>query len=68
MAVKKTGEPDLGTTKNTSLDGASRQTNSELDTDQRAGDSSKVVWVIVALTLIFIATISYFVAQMPPKP
>ena len=39
-----------------------------LDGTQEAGDSSRVVLVIVALALVLIAIITYFVAQMPPKP
>ena len=38
---------------------------SALDDTQEAGDSSRVVLVIVALALVFIAIITYFVAPMP---
>ncbi len=43
----------------------SREEKSALDDTQEAGDSSRVVLVIVALALVFIAIITYFVAQMP---
>ena len=46
----------------------SREEKSVLDDTQEAGDSSRVVLVIVALALVFIAIITYFVAQMPQKP
>jgi hypothetical protein len=39
-----------------------------LDDAQDAGDSNKVVLVIVVLALIFIVVMAYFVAQMPQKP
>ena len=45
-----------------------REEKSELDDTQETGDSSRVVLVIVALALVFIAIITYFVAQMPQKP
>jgi hypothetical protein len=67
MAVKEAGEQDLEIKSCRPLDGASR-TRLSNDPHQPAGDSGKVVWVIVALALIFIATISYFVAQMPRRP
>jgi hypothetical protein len=38
------------------------------DDTQGTGDSSRVVLVIVALALVFIAIITCFVARMPPKP
>jgi hypothetical protein len=37
------------------------------DDGQQIDEPSKVVLVIVALTLIFIAVISYFVTQMPKQ-
>ena len=46
----------------------SREEKSALDDTQEAGDSGRVVLVIVALALVFIAIITYFVAQMPQKP
>jgi hypothetical protein len=46
----------------------SRERKSALDEMQETSDSSRVVLVIVALALVFIAIISYFVAQMPQKP
>ena len=46
----------------------SREEKSALDDTQEAGDSSRVVLVIVALALVFISIITYFVAQMPRKP
>ena len=46
----------------------SREQKSGLDDTQEAGDSSRVVLVIVALALVFIGIITYFVVQMPPKP
>jgi|GEM_PF-3435278 hypothetical protein len=39
-----------------------------LDNAQDAGDSNRVVLVIVVLALIFIVVMTYFVAQMPQKP
>ena len=33
-----------------------------------AGDSNRVVLVIVVLALLFIVIITYFVAHMPQKP
>ena len=41
---------------------------SVLDDAQDAGDSNRVVLVIVVLALIFIVVMTYFVAQMPQKP
>ncbi len=46
----------------------SREQKSALDDTQEAGDSGRVVLVIVALALVFIGIITYFVAQMPTKP
>ena len=48
----------------------SRKREEKLAFDDMPGrsDSSKVVLVIVALALVFIAIITYFVAQMPRKP
>ena len=46
----------------------SREEQSVLDDTQEAGDSDRVVLVIVALVLLFIVIMAYFVAQMPPKP
>jgi hypothetical protein len=46
----------------------SREERSVLDDTQEAGDSDRVVLVIVALALLFIVIMTYFVAQMPPKP
>jgi len=45
-----------------------REEKSKLDDTQETADSSRVVLVIVALALVFIAIITYFVAQMPQKP
>jgi hypothetical protein len=45
-----------------------REEKSALDDTQEAGDSARVVPVIVALALVFIVIITYFVAQMPQKP
>ena len=44
----------------------SREEQSVLDDTQ--GDSERVVLVIVALALVFIVIMTYFVAQMPLKP
>ena len=41
---------------------------SVLDDTQGAGDSDRVVLVIVALALVFIVIMTYCVAQMPLKP
>ena len=49
-------------------DRGSREEQSVLDDTQEAGDSDRVVLVIVALVLLFIVIMAYFVAQMPPKP
>jgi hypothetical protein len=46
----------------------SREEQSVLDDTQGAGDSDRVVLVIVALALVFIVIMTYFVAQMPLKP
>ena len=46
----------------------SREENSVFDDTQAIGNSSRVVLVIVALALVFIAIMTYFVAQMPRKP
>ena len=46
----------------------SREEKSVLDDTQGAGDSSRVVLFIVALALVFIMIMTYFVAQMPRKP
>ena len=46
----------------------SREEKSALDGTQEAGNSGRVVLVIVALALVFIGIITYFVAQMPMKP
>ena len=46
----------------------SPEKKSALDHVQEAGDSGRVVTVIVALALLFIAIITYFVAQMPQRP
>jgi hypothetical protein len=45
-----------------------REEQSVLDDTQEAGDSNRVVLVIVALALVFIVIMTYFVAQMPLKP
>jgi hypothetical protein len=45
-----------------------REEKSALDDTQETGDSSRVVLVIVALALGFIAIITYFVSQMPRNP
>jgi len=42
--------------------------NAVFDDTPGSGDSSKVVLVIVALALVFIAIMTYFVAEMPQKP
>ena len=46
----------------------SLEEQSVLDDTQDAGESNRVVRVIVALALIFIGIMTYFVAQMPQKP
>ena len=46
----------------------SREKKAALNGTQEAGDSGRVVLVIVALALVFIGIITYFVAQMPQKP
>jgi hypothetical protein len=46
----------------------SREKESSLDGTQEAGNSGRVVLVIVVLALVFIGIITYFVAQMPQKP
>ncbi len=46
----------------------SREEKSALDGTQEAANSGRVVLVIVALALVFIGIITYFVAQMPVKP
>jgi len=46
----------------------SREEKSALDGTQEAGNSGKVVLVMVVLALIFIEIITYFVARMPMKP
>ena len=46
----------------------SRQKESSLDGTQEAGNSGRVVLVIIVLGLVFIGIITYFVAQMPQKP
>jgi hypothetical protein len=64
---RREDELDLRETERSPLS-RSREQKSVLDDTQEAGDSSKVVLVIVALALVFIAIITYFVAQMPQKP
>jgi len=46
----------------------SREEQFVLDDTPGAGDSNRVVLVIVVLALMFMAIITYFVAQMPQKP
>ncbi len=43
------------------------QEQSVLDETEGAGDSNRVVLVIVVLALLFIVIITYFVAHMPQK-
>jgi hypothetical protein len=45
-----------------------REENAGFDDTQGTDNSSRVVLVIVALALVFIAIMTYFVAQMPRKP
>jgi len=45
-----------------------REENAGFDDTQGTGNSSRVVLVIAALALVFIAIMTYFVAQMPQKP
>jgi len=46
----------------------SREEKSVFDDTPGTGNSSRVVLVIVALALVFIAIMTYFVVQMPRKP
>jgi len=63
------GEEELGCQEpETSTPSRSREENSVFDDTQATGNSSRVVLVIVALALVFIAIMTYFVAQMPRKP
>jgi len=74
MAVKKVRHQrrrkkasDSGDTENSNPSRSSEE-KSALDETQDKGDSSRVLLVIVALALVFIAIMTYFVAQMPQKP
>jgi len=63
------GEEELGCREpETSTSSRSREENSVFDDTPGTGNSSRVVLVIVALALVFIAIMTYFVAQMPRKP
>jgi hypothetical protein len=46
----------------------SSKEESVFDDTQSSVNSSRVVLVIVALALVFIAIMTYFVGQMPRKP
>ena len=74
MAMRHAGhqhrsEDELGWRESERADPSrSREEQSLLDDTQEAGDSDRVVLVIVALALLFILIMTYFVAQMPQKP
>ena len=74
MAMRQAGhqhrrEDELGCQESKKADlSRSREEQSVLDDTQGAGDSDRIVLVIVALALVFIVIMTYFVAQMPLKP